>query len=165
MTTFDIEQGAQMTNLAAGTLMAQRQGPGSALRPSDARLAALLESKPSVEEIPLEVWWYIVESLRHSVAVRRAREGVAVLGSEALRCETRRAEWSARAALAQVGGGPSKRRTSSRQGEPTVRATICDLARLIVSSRPTALDTVRGAVLDHLQALASAQSQKGATVS
>ena len=35
----------------------------------------------------------------------------------------------------------------------TVRATTCDLARLIVSGRPARLDVLRGAILDHLDAL------------
>jgi hypothetical protein len=148
-----------MTSFAAQILVTDRHGPSAAFRPSDARLAALLESKPAAEEIPLEAWWYLVESLRHSVAVRRAREGVAVLGAAALTRETQQARCSAQAALRHLGQGPCRRRTIGRDGQRGVRATICDLARLIVSSRSTALETVRGAILDHLEALDSPQGR------
>src|SRR3954447_17871281 len=72
--------------------------PITAFRPTDHRLAALLESKPAADDVPLEAWWHLAESLQHSVAVRRAREGVATLDAAALRQQTYQARWSAQAA-------------------------------------------------------------------
>ena len=83
--------------------------PITAFRPTDHRLAALLESKPAADDVPLEAWWHLAESLQHSVAVRRAREGVATLDAAALRQQTYQARWSAQAALAHLGPGPSRR--------------------------------------------------------
>src|SRR4051794_29083100 len=125
------------------------------VRPSDSRLAALLESKPARDEVPLEVWWHLVESLRHSIAVRRAREGIERLDVHVLDAELSRAQASALAALAQVGPGPADRRPSGRSPQLSVRSTISELARHIVSPRRTTPEALRGAVLDHLDALAA----------
>ncbi len=127
--------------------------PVTAFRPSDQRLAALLESKPATDEVPLETWWHLAESLQHSVVVRRAREGAAVLDAATLEHKTYQARWSAQAALAHLGPGPSRRPPVGRLGQPNVRATVRTLARFIVSPRPTPRENLRGAVLDHLDAL------------
>jgi hypothetical protein len=124
-----------------------------AIRPADPALAALLESKPTAEDVSLEVWWHVVQSLQHSLAVRRAREGVAVLTAEHLEQELHEAEAWAEAALAELGPGPSWRRTVGRHVEPGVRTTMSELARLIVSARCTEPQALRGALLDHLRAL------------
>ncbi len=144
-----------MTSTEVGTRYETNHSAGLAVRPSDSRLAALLESKPTGDQVPLEVWWYLAESLRHSVPVRRAREGVAILGADVLKDEIDRARLSACAALARLGQGPSDRRTVTRPGPLSVRTSIYELARLVVSARPTSLETLRGAVLDHLDALGS----------
>ncbi len=146
-----------MTITKPGTACGIRHCSITAARPLDARLTAVLESKLSVDEVPLETWWHLAESLRHSIAVRRAREGVAIIDADVLQRASYRAIWSAQAALAHLGEGSSKR-TAGRPGRPNVRATIRDLARLIVSVRATPLETLRGAVLDHLEALGAPES-------
>src|SRR3954465_6614177 len=88
------------------------------VRPSDSRLAALLESKPAGDEVPLEVWWHLVESLRHSIAIRRAREGIERLHVELLEDELAQAEASALAALAQVGSVRGDRQSRPRPQRP-----------------------------------------------
>src|SRR3954447_2656237 len=127
------------------------------VRPSDSRLAALLDSKPAKDEVPLEVWWHLVESLRHSIAVRRAREGIERLDVHVLNAEVSQAQASALAALAQVGAGAADRRPSGCPPHLSVRSTIRELARHLVSARRTSPEALRGAVLDHLDALAAAR--------
>jgi hypothetical protein len=141
-----------MTGNEARTASQIRRCPMTGGRPSDMRLAAVIESKPAVDEVPLEAWWHLADCLRQSVPVRRAREGIEVLDAAALQRATHQAIWSAQAALAHLGEGTSTR-TPDRPGPPNVRATMRDLARLIVSPRATPLEALRGSVLDHLEAL------------
>lgn len=124
-------------------------------QPLDSRLAAVLELKPSSDEVPLEVWCHLVESLRHSITVRRAREGVEVPDPRDLQHATHQAIWSARAALAHLGEGTSERAVRPG-GSLSVRTTMRDLTHLIVTGRSTPLDRLRRAVLSHLEALGPA---------
>ena len=129
-------------------------------RPTDRMLAAVLEGKPLADEVPLAVWWFLAESLRHSVIVRRATEGVALLDLPVLRVELGRARRAAEAALEELECASSNPETLTDDrgvppvaGRPSVRATTRDLARLFVTSRPTLKVRLRSAILDHLEAL------------
>jgi hypothetical protein len=103
------ERGTEMASTKAGTAWVIRHCSITANRRLDTRLAAVPESKPSADEVPLEAWWHLVESLRHSIPVRRTREGVVILDAGILRRETYQAAWcAAQAALAHLGEGPSK---------------------------------------------------------
>ena len=58
---------------------------GQQARPAgDVALATVLNGKPLHDEVPHAAWWYVAESLRHSVHVRRSVDGVAILDEEAL---------------------------------------------------------------------------------
>src|SRR3954449_6342616 len=142
-----------MTDRNTGT--ARRHCSSSTLGTSDPRLAAVLDRKPPADEVPMEAWWHLADSLEHAVAVRRAREGVELLDADALTRETYKARWSAQAALAHLGQGSAIWPTGRRREHLSVRTSIRDLAGLIVSPRPTALDKLRGAVLNHIEALGS----------
>jgi hypothetical protein len=130
----------------------------STVRRADPRLAAVLDGKPAADEVPLEVWWHLADSLQHAVSVRRAREGVELLDLDDLNRETYKARWSAQAALAHLGQGAAIWPVADRRDKLSVRTSIRDLARLIVSARPTPMDKLRGAVLNHLEALGSPES-------
>jgi hypothetical protein len=147
-----------MTRTNAGTAWAIGHCSISTARPSDPRLAAVLDGKPPADEVPIEAWWHLADSLQHAVSVRRAREGVELLDVEDLRRATYKARWSAQAALAHLGQGSTTWPTAGRCGQPSVRTSIRDLARLIVSARLTPVDKLRGAVLNHLDALGSPES-------
>jgi hypothetical protein len=146
-----------MTGIKTRAVRSIRYDPMVAVRSLDNSVAAVLESKPSVDEVPPEAWWHIAESLHHAIAVRRAREGIARLHAAVLQRHIYEAAWSAQAALARLGEGPIKQ-TSGRSSPPSIRGTSADLARLIVSARVTPLETLRGALLNHLEALGAPES-------
>jgi hypothetical protein len=148
-------QGAEMTRTNAGTAWAIRHCSINTVRPFDSRLAAVLDGKPPADEVPMEAWWHLADSLEHAVSVRRAREGVELLDPDDLERETYKARWSAQAALAHLGQGSALWPANARRERLSVRTSIRDLARLIVSARPTPMDKLRGAVLNHLDALGS----------
>jgi hypothetical protein len=151
-------QGAEMTRTNAGTAWAIGHCSINTGRRSDPRLAAVLDGKPPADEVPTEAWWHLADSLQHAVSVRREREGVELLDSDDLKRETYKARWSAQAALAHLGQGAAIRPVADRREKLTVRTSIRDLAKLIVSARPTPMDKLRGAVLNHLEALGSPES-------
>src|SRR4051794_32972370 len=78
---------AQVSNANAIQGLREVQHLPAAVRPADATLAALLENKETVDEVPLEAWWHIAESLRHSIAVRRDQEGIQRLETDVLDAE------------------------------------------------------------------------------
>jgi hypothetical protein len=147
-----------MTRTNAGPAEASARCPISAVRPPDPRLAAVLDGKPPGDEVPMEAWWHLADSLQHAVSVRRAREGVELLDADNLKRETYQAQWSAQAALAHLGQGPAIWPDTGHRRQLSVRLSIRDLARLMVSARPTPIDKLRGAVLHHLEALGSPQT-------
>jgi hypothetical protein len=127
---------------------------------SDPTLAAVLQRKPCSDEVPLAAWWFLAEALGHSVVVRRAAEGVAIIDAPMLRLAIERARFAAEAALEELDdclAEPSTDDGRSAPGiyatVPTVRATTSELARLIVSARATPTDRLRTAILLHLDAL------------
>jgi hypothetical protein len=130
-------------------------------RTSDPHLAAVLLAKPPADDVPLAVWWLLAESLRHSVRVRRATACVEILDVAELYIEARQAGLYAEAALeeideeliASVAVDDAARRRPSLRPSSTVRATTCDLACLIVTSRAVTSERLRGAILAHLDAL------------
>jgi hypothetical protein len=136
-------------------------GPMTEPRPVDTPLDAVLQGKPSADEIPIAAWWFVAEALRHSVLVRRTVEGVATLPDPVFRLEASRARMAAEAALEELVDEVSMATTleNSNTGNkysptiPTIRATIYDLARLVVSPRSTPTVTLKAAIVAHLQAL------------
>jgi hypothetical protein len=137
-------------------------------RPEDAALAAVLLAKPVADDVPLAVWWFLAESLRHSVRVRRAIEGVESLGAATFRLEVSRALTHAEAALEEIDqravgsvpGDDADRphpvlRNPTLRNNATLRVTICALARLMVKSRTVTTIQLRATILAHLQALRS----------
>jgi hypothetical protein len=128
---------------------------------ADTPLTAVLHGKPIDDEIPAATWWLLAEALRHSVIVRRAVEGVAILSVDEFLYAAGQARLASRAALDEL-CDPSRalsaqhhrRKVGERsQKAPAIRSTIYDLARLIVSPRPTASEVLRAAILRHLDAL------------
>jgi len=130
-------------------------------RVADTPLSAVLQGKPAADDVPVAAWLLIADSLQHSVLVRRALEGVAILAVPVLRLETNRARLAALAALEELGDEvteplrPPVRPPDSRgfPSIPALRATSYDLARLIVSPRVTSRDRLCAAIHIHLEAL------------
>jgi hypothetical protein len=124
-------------------------------------LDAVLQGKPPSDEVPVAVWWLLAESLAHSVLVRRATEGVEILDPPSLHLEARRGRLAAEAALerlidATMSSPAVKDRPIGHRripANPTVRTTIRELARLIVTPRCTPAELLRAAILSHLDAL------------
>ncbi len=131
------------------------------VRPTDPALAAVLLAKPLDDDVPLATWWFLAESLRHSVSVRRAAEGVERPSAARLRLQVIRAAMYAEAALEEIdqlaaGSGTvdeTHRQHSAPADNATLRVTICALACLIVTSRTITAMQLRGTILAHLQAL------------
>lgn len=123
--------------------------------PTDPPLSAVLHGKPGSDEVPVIAWWFLAESLKHSVLARRSVEGIATLSSTGLAHETMLARTAAEAAMHETGGMDGCRNAVLRDpgSTPTLRDTIYTLARLIVSSRPTSRDHLATAVDRYLEAL------------
>jgi hypothetical protein len=134
-------------------------------RANDPRLAAVLLAKPLSDDVSLAAWWLLAESLRYSVTVRRATEGVEIRREAELRLDASRAASYAEAALEELGQVPAEPLTveDSRwvpralPSNATLRLTTCAIARLIVSSRPVTTAQLRATILAHLDALAYAR--------
>jgi hypothetical protein len=130
-------------------------------RNADPHLGAVLLAKAPTDDVPLAVWWLLAESLRHSVRVRRTIEYVEILEVAELCLEASRAGLYAEAALEEIDERPVEsvtveglfRKCSSLPASSTVRATTCDLARLIVTSRAVTSERLRPAIIAHLDAL------------
>jgi hypothetical protein len=130
-------------------------------RNANPHLAAVLLAKPPTDDVPLAVWWLLAESLRHSVRVRRATECVEILDVAELFLEACRAGLYAEAALEEIDEKPidsvtvedPARARPSLPASSTVRATTCDLARLIVTSRAVTSERLRRSIIAHLDAL------------
>lgn len=126
---------------------------------ADARLAALLQSKPDTEPIPLAAWWFIAASLQSSVQVRRCLEGVESLTAETLAQCIQRAHQAAGAALEELPESPAGAQAVDRvamtcvQPVAALRCSVLALARLTVRSRATTTAELRGALLTHMHAL------------
>jgi hypothetical protein len=134
------------------TVPARQQG-------RDSVLTAVLLAKPA-EPIPLAAWWFVADSLHSSVQVRRSALGVASLSERDFRCAVGRARNAAEAALEELPDGASEAGSvpEGTQLEPrpatTLRMTIHELARLVVTPRVTTGPRLRGALCLHLHALA-----------
>jgi hypothetical protein len=129
--------------------------------PADPPLSAVLQGKPPNDDVPLAAWWLIAESLRHSVPVRRAAEGVETLATAELCLEKFQARLASQFALHELGDHSIFRKASSEeaavtgQSSPvlTLRGTIRNLARLMVRGRPTPTSELVTAIQLHLEAL------------
>jgi hypothetical protein len=128
-------------------------------RSKDTALAAVLMGKP-VERIPIAAWWFVADSLRSSVEVRRSVLGIAVLTHAEFYAELERAKECARAAMEEISdeqwsGTPLLAGSIADCGRPaaTLRVTIHELARLIVTPRETTPVRLGGSLCTHLQAL------------
>jgi hypothetical protein len=130
-------------------------------RLGDAALTAVLRTKPDDDQVPTSVWWLIAESLRTSVAIRRALTArlpvephdMAVLVTEAgLLTDLALAELTdatgARPALAQV---------SEPVGRPEfgLQVGVLVLARMLVSHRVTSPQRLANVLAAHRRALAT----------
>jgi hypothetical protein len=130
-------------------------------RPTDPALAAVLLAKPVTDDVPLAVWWFLAESLRHSVSVRRAAEGVEHLGASKFRLQVSRARMYAEAALEEIDQlavgsvtvDATRWRHPALPSNATLRVTICALACLMVRSRVVTTVQLRATILAHLHAL------------
>jgi hypothetical protein len=152
---------AQLIDMAADDQLAETVG--------DSALAALLRTKPSDEEIPAAVWWLIAETLRTSVAIRRAvSASTSVTGAEisTLISEARLLTDAALAELAETTGarpipiGLGAQRRDPSRAAPTrpafgLQMSVLFLARLLVSHRLTTPQRLANTLSAHLRALAA----------
>lgn len=125
-------------------------------RPVDPTLAAVLLAKPSNDAVPQAVWWYLAESLQHSVTVRRGVQGVETLTAAEIRQQASRARLYAEAALEAVGlvaAGDNRWRRPDLPSNATLRVTMSALASLLVTSRAVTAVQLRATLLAHLRAL------------
>ena len=130
-------------------------------RTSDPALAAVLLAKPSNEAVPRAVWWYLADSLHHSVSVRRGVDGVEILAAAEIGQHATRARLYAEAALEAVDKAAANLVTveTTRWRHPdlpnnaTLRVTISALACLLVTSRAVTASQLRSTILAHLHAL------------
>jgi hypothetical protein len=130
-------------------------------RNDDPTLAAVLLAKQAVDDVPLATWWFLAESLRHSVCVRRAAEGVASLGAAEFELQVSRASLYAETALEELdqqAADPMSAvdvlwRHPALPNNATLRVTICALACLMVKSRAVTPVQLKATILAHLRAL------------
>jgi hypothetical protein len=128
---------------------------------SDPTLAAVLLAKRAADDVPLATWWFLAESLRHSVCVRRAAEGVESLGAAEFERQVNRASLYAETALEEIdqqAANPSTIddplwRHPTLPNNATLRVTICALACLMVKSRAVTPVQLKATILAHLRAL------------
>jgi hypothetical protein len=121
---------------------------------ADPALVAVLRGKPADEEITQATWWLVADSLRFSVQVRRWAEGVPELSARKLDQVAECARRSAQVALAELGRDLSEPAPhDALVATATIRITMHELARLVVSPRATTAARLRVALEAHLEAL------------
>jgi hypothetical protein len=128
----------------------------------DLKLAAVLEGKPSTDQVPLAAWLFVARSLENAVRVRRAVEGVEAIPRAAFLDAVKNAQAFARAAVEELPGQlqwsyrwPA---ASTSGATPSVRTTIRTLALLVVSSRMTTTERLSECLRAHAAALARCAS-------
>jgi hypothetical protein len=133
--------------------------PPTGPRMTDARLTALLTSKPEDDDVPLAAWWFITTSLESAVSVRRDLEGVEPLAAAGLKRATHRAQDAARAALDELEERHGRRFIAPQPAPAHIdplsvlRCTIHQLARLTVRSQFTPAEQLSSRLLAHIDAL------------
>jgi hypothetical protein len=124
----------------------------------DASLVAMLASKPE-EQIPPAAWWFVADSLRSAVQVRRSMLGAAPLQAADFLTATERARRAAQAALEELAVGPWSPESAlgvcqdCERPAATLRVTIRELALLVVTTRVTEPRRLQAAICVHLDAL------------
>jgi hypothetical protein len=122
---------------------------------NDASLAAVIHGKPTSDQVPIAVWWFLAECLDHSVTIRRALDGAATMPHHSLLLTVKRARFAGETALDELDAPPKGQLDTTTVEPPALHVSIRDLARIVVTHRRTSVDVLCQAIRAHLAALES----------